>query len=184
MSLPALPLGGRGLEREPQPGRTDLGVSGVARAARPPSRPTASVRASRRPRRPCSPAVPATAAGRRPGVACWSPWQGDSRASAQQFRVSGRRPCARREPGGGRLRRGRRGDEASRAADVRVPGGEQNGRSVLPPGPRGLQEELLTRQCGQPVTLALSALQSRAQVRGPRDSGREHFTFFGCCLVF
>lgn len=93
-------------------------------------------------------------------------------------------PVARREPGGGRLRRRRRGDEASRAAGGRVPGGEQNGRSVLPPGPRGLQEELLTRQCGQPVTLALSALQSRAQVRGPRDSGRELFTFFGCCLVF
>lgn len=140
VSLPALPLGGRGLGREQQPRRTDpespeLPESPALRPSSP--APPRSSRPSRRPRRPRSPAVPATAAGRRPGVACRSPWRGIPAPppSSSGSAVAG--PVARREPGGGRLRRGRRGGEASRAAGGRVPGDEQKGRSVLPPGPPG-----------------------------------------------
>lgn len=132
-------------------------------------------------------AVPATAAGRRPGVTCRSPWRGIPAPppSSSGSAVAG--SIARREPGGDRLRRGRRHSEASGdAAAARRAGpragafreaSRTEGASFLP-GPRGLQEELLTQQCGQPITLALSALQSRAQVRGPGDFGRELLLFF------
>lgn len=176
MSLPALPLGGRGLWREPQPGRTDPGVSC-------PSCPPSVRPHCVRPGLQAASAAVLTGCsrhGRRAahGSRLLEPLAGGF--PRLRPAVPGQRSPALL-PGGAW---GRPPEATSRAAGRRVPGGEQNGRSVLPPGPRGLQEELLTRQCGQPVTLALSALQSRAQVRGPRDSGRELFTFFGCCLVF
>lgn len=123
--------------------------------------------------------------GAAPGSRLQEPLAGDSRAAAQQFRVSGRRPRRpprawgrppearaprrRGEQGRGRARSGRRAERKERPSSR---------------APWGLQEELLTQQCGQPVTLALSALQARAQVRGPGDFGRDFLLFCCCCLAF